>query len=147
MLHQHPRAGLDSCHGTLKYADNPPRRYQDIYNLDFYVQWRATAGAGRSSWIARGARAFRVDNLHQAVRVIRQRPLDPPRHPGDLPVQAFTRWPDLLELANSVSASRSPARIFTWKNSRSELSEYVNGLAHGEEREYFRPSSAFVNTP
>jgi starch synthase (maltosyl-transferring) len=150
-LAEHPEWFNRRPDGTLKYAENPPKKYQDIYNFnwsseDWQGLWNALLEVVRH-WVARGVRVFRVDNPHT-------KPLP------------FWEWlireihttdPDVIFLAEAFTKRammRALAKLgftqsytyFTWKNTRWELEEYVNELAHTEEREYFRPNF-FVNTP
>ena len=137
--------------GTLKYAENPPKKYQDIYNLDFdCAQWRSLWEALREMvllWVGRGVRVFRVDNPHTKPLAFWQWLIAEVRagHPEVVFLsEAFTRRAVMRELAK-VGFDQSYT-YFTWKNSRAELTEYVTELAYGEEREYLRPNF-FVNTP
>jgi starch synthase (maltosyl-transferring) len=150
-LTEHPEWFFRRPDGTLKYAENPPKKYQDIYNVNFDSPdwrnlWEALLEVVRV-WIGHGVRIFRVDNPHT-------KPLP------------FWSWllgeirrtdPDVLFLAEAFTRRammRALAKVgfqqsytyFTWKSSRWELTEYVSELAHGDEREYFRPNF-FVNTP
>ena len=150
-LHEHPEWFYHRPDGTLKYAENPPKRYQDIYNVNFACQdWRGLWQALKAVvefWVDRGVRIFRVDNPHT-------KPL------------AFWEWliaevrgrePDVLFLAEAFTRAgpmRTLAKVgfnqsytyFTWKNSRRELEEYVTELAGSGMQRYFRPNF-FVNTP
>ncbi len=150
-LRTHPEWFIHRPDGTLKYAENPPKKYQDIYNLDFdCADWRALWEALRELvllWVARGVRIFRVDNPHTKplafwewlIADVRR------RHPDVIFLsEAFTRKALMRELAK-LGFDQSYT-YFTWKNSRAELTEYVSELAYGEEREYLRPNF-FVNTP
>ena len=150
-LREHPDWFQQRPDGTLKYAENPPKKYQDIYNVDFdCAEWRALWEALRDLvllWVQRGVRIFRVDNPHTKplafwewlIAEVRA------RHPEVIFLsEAFTRRAVMRELAK-VGFDQSYT-YFTWKNSRWELSDYVAELAHGEERDYFRPNF-FVNTP
>jgi starch synthase (maltosyl-transferring) len=150
-LHAHPEWFVQRPDGTLKYAENPPKKYQDIYNLDFdCADWRALWEALRKLvllWVARGVRIFRVDNPHTKplafwewlIAEVRR------RHPDVIFLsEAFTRRAVMRELAK-LGFDQSYT-YFTWKSSRAELTEYVGELAFGEEREYLRPN-LFVNTP
>ena len=150
-LRAHPEWFLQRPDGTLKYAENPPKKYQDIYNLDFdCADWRALWEALRELillWVERGVRVFRVDNPHTKplafwewlIADVRR------RHPDVIFLsEAFTRKALMRELAK-LGFDQSYT-YFTWKNSRAELTEYVSELALGEEREYLRPNF-FVNTP
>ncbi|MGO8905631.1 MAG: alpha-1,4-glucan--maltose-1-phosphate maltosyltransferase [Solirubrobacteraceae bacterium] len=150
-LRTHPEWFMKRPDGTLKYAENPPKKYQDIYNLDFDCEdWRALWEALRELvllWVARGVRIFRVDNPHTKpfafwewlIADVRA------RHPDVIFLaEAFTRKALMRELAK-LGFDQSYT-YFTWKNSRAELTEYVSELALGQEREYLRPNF-FVNTP
>jgi starch synthase (maltosyl-transferring) len=150
-LTEHPEWFHHRPDGTLKYAENPPKRYQDIYNLNFDGEdWRGLWEALRDVvlfWVERGVRIFRVDNPHTKplpfwewlIRGVHA------EHPEVIFLaEAFTHRSLMQELAK-IGFNQSYT-YFTWKNSRSELSEYVRELAEGEEREYFRPNF-FVNTP
>jgi starch synthase (maltosyl-transferring) len=150
-LHEHPEWFHRRPDGTLKYAENPPKRYQDIYNVNFDCEdWRGLWQALKAVvefWVEHGVRIFRVDNPHT-------KPL------------AFWEWliaevrgrePDVLFLAEAFTRAapmRTLAKVgfnqsytyFTWKNSRHELEEYVGELAGSGMQLYFRPNF-FVNTP
>jgi starch synthase (maltosyl-transferring) len=150
-LHEHPEWFHRRPDGTLKYAENPPKRYQDIYNVNFDCEdWRGLWQALKAVvefWVDHGVRIFRVDNPHT-------KPL------------AFWEWliaevrgrePDVLFLAEAFTRAapmRTLAKVgfnqsytyFTWKNSRPELEEYVGELAGSGMQLYFRPNF-FVNTP
>jgi starch synthase (maltosyl-transferring) len=150
-LKEHPEWFFRRPDGTLKYAENPPKKYQDIYNVNFGSEdwrglWEALLGVVRH-WVDRGVTVFRVDNPHTKpfafwewlIREIRT------EHPEVIFLaEAFTRRAVMRELAK-VGFAQSYT-YFTWKNYRWDLSEYVNELAHTEEAEYFRPNF-FVNTP
>jgi starch synthase (maltosyl-transferring) len=144
-LTEHPEWFLHRPDGTLKYAENPPKRYQDIYNFNWdspawrelWEEWRRIVLV----WVELGVKAFRVDNPHTKpfafwewlIREV---------HAVDRDViflaEAFTRRAVMRELAK-LGFTQSYT-YFTWKNSRWELSEYVNELAWSDEREYFRPN-------
>jgi starch synthase (maltosyl-transferring) len=150
-LTEHPEWFYRRPDGTLKYAENPPKRYQDIYNVDFgCADWPALWQALRDvvlHWVDHGVRIFRVDNPHTKPVAFWEWLIDEVR--GQDPdviflAEAFTRAAMMRELAK-VGFSQSYT-YFTWKNSRFELTEYVEELAHSPMREYFRPNF-FVNTP
>jgi starch synthase (maltosyl-transferring) len=144
-LTEHPEWFQQRPDGTLKYAENPPKRYQDIYNFNWdSPAWRGMWDAWRDvivGWVQLGVKAFRVDNPHTKpfafwewlIREV---------HAVDRDViflaEAFTRRAVMRELAK-LGFTQSYT-YFTWKNSRWELTEYMNELAWGEEREYFRPN-------
>jgi starch synthase (maltosyl-transferring) len=150
-LKQHPEWFNRRPDGTLKYAENPPKRYQDIYNFnweseDWYGLWTALRDVVLH-WVGAGVKVFRVDNPHT-------KPFDfwewliKEVHVIDRDVvflaEAFTRRGVMRELAK-LGFSQSYT-YFTWKNSRWELTEYVNELAYSGEQDYFRPNF-FTNTP
>jgi starch synthase (maltosyl-transferring) len=150
-LKEHPEWFFRRPDGTLKYAENPPKKYQDIYNVNFGSEdwrglWEALLGVVKH-WVDRGVTVFRVDNPHTKpfafwewlIREIRAE-----RPEVVFLAEAFTRRAVMRELAK-IGFTQSYT-YFTWKNHRWDLSEYVNELAHTEEAEYFR-SNFFVNTP
>ena len=150
-LKQHPEWFHRRPDGTLKYAENPPKRYQDIYNFNWEsADWRGLWQAFLEvvlQWVDCGVKVFRVDNPHTkpfefwAWLIERV-------HARDRDVvflaEAFTRRAVMRHLAK-IGFSQSYT-YFTWKNSRWELMEYVSELAYSGEQEYFRPNF-FVNTP
>ena len=150
-LHEHPEWFHHRPDGTLKYAENPPKRYEDIYNVNFdCAEWRELWEALLEVvefWVARGVRIFRVDNPHTKPLAFWQWLIEEVRG----------REPDVLFLAEAFTRSaplRALAKIgfnqsytyFTWKNSRRELEEYVSELASSGMQLYCRPNF-FVNTP
>jgi starch synthase (maltosyl-transferring) len=150
-LKQHPEWFHHRPDGTLKYAENPPKRYQDIYNFNWESPdreglWDALTGIVLQ-WVDCGVKAFRVDNPHTKPFAFWEH-LIGEVHKVDRDViflaEAFTRRAVMRHLAK-IGFSQSYT-YFTWKNSRYELTEYIEELAHTEEREYFRPNF-FANTP
>jgi starch synthase (maltosyl-transferring) len=150
-LTEHPEWFHRRPDGTLKYAENPPKRYQDIYNFNWETpEWRSLWGALLEvmlGWVECGVKVFRVDNPHTKPFPFWQWMIEQV-HKRDRDVvflaEAFTRRAVMRHLAK-VGFSQSYT-YFTWKNSRWELGEYVSELAHSDEREYFRPNF-FANTP
>lgn len=150
-LKEHPDWFFRRPDGTLKYAENPPKKYQDIYNVNFgSADWRGLWHALRDvvqHWVDRGVKVFRVDNPHTKPfafwewLIAEIRTEDPD---VIFLAEAFTRRAVMRELAK-IGFSQSYT-YFTWKNHRHDLSEYVWELAHTKEAEYFRPNF-FVNTP
>jgi starch synthase (maltosyl-transferring) len=149
-LKQHPEWFHHRPDGTLKYAENPPKRYQDIYNVNFACEdWRGLWNALRDvvlHWVLHGVKAFRVDNPHTKplafwewlIREVRA------EHPDVIFLaEAFTRPPMMRELAK-IGFNQSYT-YFTWKNARWELEQYLTELT-GEMAEYYRPNF-FANTP
>jgi starch synthase (maltosyl-transferring) len=150
-LTQHPEWFHRRPDGTLKYAENPPKRYQDIYNVnwdtpDWQNLWNALLEIVLQ-WVELGVKVFRVDNPHTKpfafwewlIREVHQRDRD-----VVFLAEAFTKRAVMRHLAK-VGFSQSYT-YFTWKNSRWELTEYVSELAYSGEQEYFRPNF-FANTP
>ncbi len=150
-LTEHPEWFHRRPDGTLKYAENPPKRYQDIYNVNWESSdWRGLWQALLEvvlHWVDCGVKVFRVDNPHTKPFEF-WRWLIKQVHAADREVvflaEAFTRRAVMRHLAK-VGFSQSYT-YFTWKNSRWELMEYVSELAYSGEQEYFRPNF-FANTP
>jgi starch synthase (maltosyl-transferring) len=148
---EHPEWFHHRPDGTIKYAENPPKKYQDIYPLNFYGRerealWEEAKGI-LLFWIEQGIRMFRVDNPHtkpipfwtwviaevQAV------------HPDVIFLaEAFTR-PRVVEALAKVGFTQSYT-YFTWRNFKQELIDYLTELTQGEKAEYFR-AHFFANTP
>jgi starch synthase (maltosyl-transferring) len=149
-LTEHPEWFQHRPDGTLKYAENPPKRYQDIYNLNFASEnWRGLWQALLDLvllWAGRGIRIFRVDNPHTKpiafwAWLIREAQAV---HPDLVFLsEAFTR-PALMTTLAKAGFSQSYT-YFTWRNTRHELAEYVTELA-GDMVQFFRPNF-FTNTP
>jgi starch synthase (maltosyl-transferring) len=150
-LTEHPEWFHHRPDGTLKYAENPPKRYQDIYNVNWESpDWKGLWEALKTvmlQWVQCGVKVFRVDNPHTKPFpfwgwLIEQ------IHAVDRDViffaEAFTRRAVMRHLAK-VGFSQGYT-YFTWKNARWELTEYVSELAYSGEQEYFRPNF-FANTP
>ena len=150
-LREHPEWFHRRPDGTLKYAENPPKRYQDIYNVnwdtpDWRALWKALLEVALQ-WVELGVKVFRVDNPHTKPFAFWEW-LIHEIHARDRDViflaEAFTRRAVMRHLAK-VGFSQSYT-YFTWKNARWELTDYVSELAYSGEQEYFRPNF-FVNTP
>ncbi len=150
-LTEHPEWFHHRPDGTLKYAENPPKRYQDIYNVNWESPewrelWNALLGVVLG-WADCGVKVFRVDNPHTKPAAFWAW-LIKEVHARDRDVvflaEAFTRRAVMRHLAK-VGFSQSYT-YFTWKNTRHELTEYVTELAYSGEQEYFRPNF-FVSTP
>jgi len=150
-LTEHPEWFNRRPDGTLKYAENPPKKYQDIYNVnwnseDWHGLWQALYDVLRG-WVDRGVTVFRVDNPHTKPVAFWRWLIAEIRRDNPEVIflaEAFTRRAVMRELAK-IGFSQSYT-YFTWKNSGWELIEYVGELAHTEEAQYFRPNF-FVNTP
>ncbi len=137
--------------GTVQYAENPPKKYQDIYPLDFETDhwqelWRELQSVFRF-WIDQGIRIFRVDNPHTKPFafwewVIGEIQRD---HPDTIFLsEAFTRPKVMYRLAK-LGFSQS-YNYFPWRNTKSELIGYFTELTRTEVREYMRPN-LWPNTP
>jgi starch synthase (maltosyl-transferring) len=149
-LKEHPEWFNRRPDGTLKYAENPPKKYQDIYNLNFDSEdWKALWEALRdivALWVERGVRVFRVDNPHTKPLPFWEWLIADIRasHPDVIFLaEAFTRRAKMMGLAK-LGFSQSYT-YFTWKSWKWELTEYVNELAY-ETADYSRPNF-FANTP
>jgi starch synthase (maltosyl-transferring) len=144
-LAEHPEWFHRRPDGTLKYAENPPKKYQDIYNVNWESEdWRGLWEEWRRIflfWVDCGVKVFRVDNPHTKPFRFWEWLIEEV-HKVDRDViflaEAFTRRVVMRELAK-LGFTQSYT-YFTWKTSRYELTEYVDELAHTEEAEYFRPN-------
>ena len=147
----HPEWFKKRPDGTIQYAENPPKKYQDIYPIDFETeQWQdlwAELKRVVVYWVEQGVRIFRVDNPH---------------------TKAFPFWewligeikrdyPDVLFLSEAFTRPKVMYRLaklgftqsytyFAWRTSKAELTEYLTELTGTEVREYFRPNF-WPNTP
>ena len=142
--------------GSLKYAENPPKKYEDIVNPDFYsplastprqaALWRALRDV-ILFWVGQGVRIFRVDNPHTKPLPFWQWMIGEvrDRHPDVIFLsEAFTRPAMMYRLAK-VGFSQSYT-YFTWRNTKYELTSYMEELNSAPVRDIFRPNF-FVNTP
>ena len=137
--------------GSIQYAENPPKRYQDIYPINFWTEDREALWTACRDlllfWIERGVTTFRVDNPHTKPFqfwewVIAQVHA---RHPDVVFLsEAFTRPNKLLGLAK-LGFTQSYT-YFTWKNSSSELRQFISEFSTPEVLEYYR-GNFFANTP
>ncbi len=137
--------------GTVQYAENPPKKYQDIYPLDFETeQWQELWEELKRVvlfWIDQGVRIFRVDNPHTKpfpfwewlIQEVKQ------DHPDVIFLsEAFTRPKVMYRLAK-LGFTQSYT-YFAWRNTKAELIQYFTELTQTEVREYFRPN-LWPNTP
>jgi starch synthase (maltosyl-transferring) len=150
-LTEHPEWFNRRPDGTLKYAENPPKKYQDIYNVNWDSEdWRGLWNALRDVvrfWAGHGVKIFRVDNPHTKPLAFWEWLIAELRkeHPGIIFLaEAFTRAAMMRQLAK-VGFNQSYT-YFTWKSSKWELMDYVTELATSGMQEYYRPNF-FVNTP
>jgi starch synthase (maltosyl-transferring) len=148
-LQEHPEWFYHRPDGTLKYAENPPKRYQDIYNVNFESEdWRGLWQALLDvvlGWVRRGVKAFRVDNPHTKPFAFWEWLIAEVRRADPDVIflsEAFTR-PALMTTLAKSGFSQSYT-YFTWKNTKWELEDYMAELVAWAP---FYRSNAFVNTP
>lgn len=150
-LQEHPEWFHRRPDGTLKYAENPPKKYQDIYNVNFQCEtwellWQALLDVVLF-WVERGVHVFRVDNPHTKPVAFWEWLIAQvhAQHPQVIFLaEAFTR-PAMMATLAKIGFNQSYT-YFTWKNAKGELTEYVKELAGGELAECYRPNF-FANTP
>ncbi|MGH2602014.1 MAG: alpha-1,4-glucan--maltose-1-phosphate maltosyltransferase, partial [Dehalococcoidia bacterium] len=147
----HPDWFFRRADGTIRYAENPPKKYEDIYPLNFWCDdYRALWAACRDIllfWIARGVRTFRVDNPHTKPFAFWEWVIGEVQaaHPDVIFLaEAFTRPARMQGLAK-LGFTQSYT-YFTWRNTAWELREYLTELTRTQMVEYFRPNF-FTNTP
>jgi starch synthase (maltosyl-transferring) len=143
-IKQHPEWFQWRPDGTIRYAENPPKKYQDIVNVTFHGPgaeelWHELL-AVVLFWVEHGVRIFRVDNPHTKpipfwewlIATVQD------EYPDVLFLsEAFTR-PKLMRALAKAGFSQSYT-YFTWRNFKQELTDYLTELAQGEAREYMRP--------
>ncbi|HEY0456666.1 MAG TPA: alpha-1,4-glucan--maltose-1-phosphate maltosyltransferase [Verrucomicrobiae bacterium] len=150
-VHEHPDWFRKRPDGSIQYAENPPKKYQDIYPLHFETEdWRNLWAELRNVflfWIEQGVKVFRVDNPHTKSLHFWEWCL------GSLKEQrpeliflseAFTRRRIMYYLAKA--GFTQSYNYFPWRNGKRELTEYLTELTRTEIAEYFRPS-LWPNTP
>ena len=155
-LREHPDWFTRRADGTIRYAENPPKKYQDIVNVSFYDEtgkrarksalWEALRDVV-AFWVAQGVRIFRVDNPHTKPLPFWQWLIaDIQRsHPDVLFLsEAFTR-PKMMYRLAKVGFTQSYT-YFTWRNGKQELIDYLLELSRPPVSDFFRPNF-FVNTP
>ncbi|GAC1376847.1 MAG: alpha-1,4-glucan--maltose-1-phosphate maltosyltransferase [Acidimicrobiales bacterium] len=150
----HPEWFSHRPDGSIRFAENPPKQYQDIYPIDFYppaeedrlALWEACRGL-LEHWIGHDIKIFRVDNPHTKPFAFWEWLIDSVHatHPDVVFLaEAFTR-PALMHRLAEVGFSQSYT-YFTWRTTKAELIEYGEELAHGPDSDYFRPN-LWPNTP
>ncbi|WP_328886995.1 alpha-1,4-glucan--maltose-1-phosphate maltosyltransferase [Streptomyces sp. NBC_00316] len=148
-VEQHPEWFHHRADGTIAYAENPPKKYQDIYPIAFDKDLRGLVAETvriLRFWMDHGVRIFRVDNPHTKPVIFWEKVIaDINRTDPDVIflAEAFTR-PAMMHTLATVGFQQSYT-YFTWRNTRHELTEYVTELS-GEAASYMRPNF-FVNTP
>ncbi len=150
-VRDHPDWFYQRPDGSIKYAENPPKRYEDIYPLNFYnADWVALWQEMKSIitfWAARGVRIFRVDNPHTK----------PVSFWEWLITEVHKEYPDTLFLSEAFTKPKMMKALakagftqsytyFTWRNTKAELIEYFTELTQTEMKDYFR-GNLFPNTP
>ena len=151
-LTEHPGWFAWRPDGSMKYAENPPKKYQDIVNVDFYGPdavpglWQALRDVVLL-WGEHGVKTFRVDNPHTKplpfwewmIRAVRA------QHPDVIFLsEAFTR-PTMMYRLAKIGFSQSYT-YFTWRDGKQELIDYITELTTAAPKEFYRPHF-FVNTP
>jgi starch synthase (maltosyl-transferring) len=147
---EHPEWFYHRPDGTIRYAENPPKKYEDIYPLNFRSpDWKNLWAALRDVvlfWVEHGVRIFRVDNPHTKplafwewlIREVQD------EHPDVIFLsEAFTR-PKMMKVLAKLGFTESYT-YFTWRNTKAELTEYLTELTQTPMREYFR-GNFFANT-
>ena len=150
-LREHPEWFRRRPDGSIRYAENPPKKYEDIVNPDFYYADREALWTALRDvvlfWVEQGVRIFRVDNPHTKpfpfwewlIREVQE------RDPGTVFLsEAFTR-PKVMKALAKLGFTQSYT-YFTWRTTKAELSAYMHELTQYPMAEYFRPNF-FVNTP
>jgi starch synthase (maltosyl-transferring) len=150
-VREHPEWFFHRPDGSIKYAENPPKKYQDIYPLNFYGPDPAPLWDEMRRivefWVAHGVRTFRVDNPHtKPVKfwewLIRSIQVE---HPDVIFLaEAFTR-PKMMRVLAKAGFTQSYT-YFTWRNEKRELVEYLQEITQPPMAEYFR-GNLWPNTP
>jgi starch synthase (maltosyl-transferring) len=150
-VHQHPEWFLHRADGSIQYAENPPKKYQDIYPLNFETKaWRTLWSELRDVflyWIKEDVRIFRVDNPHtKAFPFWEWLIADIKRAYPDVIflAEAFTR-PNVMYGLAKRGFSQSYT-YFSWRNTQPEIRGYFEELTQTPVREFFR-ASLWPNTP
>ncbi len=147
----HPEWFFRRPDGTIKYAENPPKKYEDVYPLDYHnASWQELWNELRDVilwWAERGVRMFRVDNPHTKPVAFWEWVIAETRAKfPDLVFlsEAFTK-PKMMRVLAKAGFSQSYT-YFTWRNTKKELTEYLSELSAAWSADYFRPNF-FTNTP
>jgi len=147
----HPEWFFKRPDGSIKYAENPPKKYEDVYPLNFHnAAWRELWDELRDVilfWCARGVRIFRVDNPHTKPVSFWEWVIAEVKAGFPDAVflsEAFTRPKMMQELAKA--GFTQSYTYFTWRNSKYELAEYLTELTQTDMKEFFR-ANFFTNTP
>jgi starch synthase (maltosyl-transferring) len=150
-VHAHPEWFFKRPDGSIKYAENPPKKYEDVYPLNFHnANWRELWDELRDVilfWCKRGVGIFRVDNPHTKPVAFWEWVIAEVKaqFPGTVFLsEAFTRPKMMQELAK-VGFTQSYT-YFTWRNTKHELAEYLTELTTPPMSDFFR-ANFFANTP
>ncbi|MGH9374867.1 MAG: alpha-1,4-glucan--maltose-1-phosphate maltosyltransferase [Terriglobia bacterium] len=150
-VREHPEWFRRRPDGSIQFAENPPKKYEDIYPLDFETgRWQSLWEELKSIvlfWIDQGVRIFRVDNPHTKPFAFWEWII----------ADVKSRYPEVIFLAEAFTRPQVMQRLaklgftqsytyFTWRNTKSELVSYLTELTQTEMREYFRPNF-WPNTP
>jgi starch synthase (maltosyl-transferring) len=148
---EHPEWFYERPDGTIKFAENPPKKYEDIYPLNFRCQnWPELWAEMKSIilfWVERGVRIFRVDNPHTKPVPFWEYLISGVREefPDTIFLsEAFTR-PKIMKVLAKAGFNQSYT-YFTWRNQKQELIDYFSELTQTQMREYFR-GNLWPNTP
>lgn len=148
---EHPEWFRKRPDGSIQYAENPPKKYQDIYPFDFETEaWESLWQELKSVvqfWVDQGVHIFRVDNPHTKSFAFWEWMIGEitRAHPDVIFLaEAFTR-PKVMHRLAKLGFTQSYT-YFTWRNTKWELTEYFTELAGSDSREYFRPN-VWPNTP
>ncbi|MFH1208336.1 MAG: glycogen synthase [Candidatus Omnitrophota bacterium] len=148
---EHPEWFSHRPDGTIHYAENPPKKYEDIYPLNFYCdQWQELWDELKSIvlfWIDQGVKIFRMDNPHTKPLVFWKWLIDEVQkdHPDAIFfAEAFTR-PKVMKFLAKAGFTQSYT-YFTWRNTKWELRQYLEELTQTGIKDYYR-GNLFANTP
>lgn len=148
---EHPEWFKQRPDGTIQYAENPPKKYQDIYPFNFETEnWQELWEELKSViiyWVEQGVTIFRVDNPHTKPIPFWHWAIG----------EVHKQYPDVIFLSEAFTRPKIMASLgksgftqsytyFTWRNTKQEIIDYVNDLIHGPSRNYFRPNF-WPNTP
>jgi starch synthase (maltosyl-transferring) len=148
---EHPEWFFHRPDGTIKYAENPPKKYEDVYPLNFHnPDWRGLWEEMKDVilfWVRHGVRIFRVDNPHTKPNAFWERLISEIQN--DYPdviflAEAFTR-PKMMKSLAKLGFTQSYT-YFTWRNTKWEITQYLTELTQTEMNYYFR-ANFFPNTP
>jgi starch synthase (maltosyl-transferring) len=148
---EHPEWFFHRPDGTIKYAENPPKKYEDVYPLNFHnPDWRGLWEEMKDVilfWVRHGVRIFRVDNPHTKPNAFWEWMISEIQE--DYPdviflAEAFTR-PKMMKSLAKLGYTQSYT-YFTWRNTKWEITQYLTELTQTEMKYYFR-ANFFANTP